>query len=64
MLVISTLPESLVCDQFKPAPAILVVSEAVISLAFHNSRALFVDKTDGEAELSVDSVSICRIKKH
>ena len=64
MLVIATLPESLMGDQLEPAPAVLVVSEAVIPLAFHHSRTLFVDKTDGEAKLSVDSICVGRIKKH
>ena len=64
MLVIATLPESLMGNQFEPAPAVLVVSEAVIPLAFHHSRALLINKTDGEAELSVDSICVGRIKKH
>ena len=33
----SSIPESLMRDQLKPAPPILVISEAVVSLARHNT---------------------------
>ena len=33
----SAIPESLMHDQLKPAPPILVISEAVVSLARHNT---------------------------
>ena len=51
-------------DQLEPAPAVLVVPEAVIPLALHHSGTLLVHKSDGETELSVDRVGICRIKKY
>ena len=34
-------------DQFEPAPAVLVVSEAVIALPLHNSGTLLVNKPRG-----------------
>ena len=57
-------PEGLMGDQLEPAPAVLVVPEAVIPLALHHSGTLLVHKSDGETELSVDRVGICRIKKN
>ena len=62
--MMSISPESLVGDEFEPSPAILVVSEAVIPLALHHPGTFLVDKTDGEAKLSVDRVGVCRIKEH
>ena len=59
-----SLPEGLMGDQFEPAPAILIVSEAVIPLALHHPGTFLVNKTDGEAKLSVDCVGICRIQEH
>ena len=57
-------PEGLMSNQLEPAPAVLVVSEAVIPLALHHPGALLVDKPDGETKLSVDRVGVCRIKKY
>ena len=39
----SAIPESLMRDQLKPAPPILVISEAVVSLARHNTWPLLIN---------------------
>ena len=46
-----SLPEGLMGDQFEPAPAVLIVSEAVIALPLHHSGTLLVNKPGGRKML-------------
>ena len=48
----------MVSDQFEPTPAVLIVSEAVVSLPLHHSGTLLIDEPDGEAELPVDGAGV------
>ena len=49
-----SLPEGLVGDQFEPAPAVLIISEAVIALPLHHSGTLLVHKPRGRKMLLLD----------
>ena len=41
-------------DQFEPAPAVLIVSEAVIALPLHNSGTLLVNKPRGRESVGLE----------